>query len=60
MCYRIFRKFTKRNQREIFANYTYDKINYYFNNLIYATVLVVDPEFGERMSKKEYEGLQVE
>ena len=38
------------------------EISGYTNNIIYSIskVLVIEPEFSERMSKEEYEGLKVE
>jgi hypothetical protein len=37
-----------------------DNLVYKFYALTYDEVLVVEPAFSERMSKEEYEGLQVE
>ena len=37
-----------------------DNLVYKLYELTYDEVLVVEPEFGERMSREEYEGLKVE
>ena len=37
-----------------------DNLVYKLYELTYDEVLVVEPEFAERMSKEEYEGLKVE
>ena len=36
-----------------------DNLVYKLYELTYDAVLVVEPEFGERMSREEYEGLKV-
>lgn len=41
-------------------NYILDNLTYKLLELKYDEVLVVEPEFAERMSREEYEGLKVE
>ncbi len=37
-----------------------DNLVYKLYELTYDAVMVVEPEFGERMSREEYEGVKVE
>ena len=41
-------------------NYILDNLVYMLYELTYDEVLVVEPEFIERMSREAYEGLKVE
>jgi hypothetical protein len=53
-------KLKKSNQDSLSEEQQIDNLVYKLYNLTYAEVLIIEPEFSERMSKSAYEVLEVE
>jgi uncharacterized protein (DUF2344 family) len=53
-------KNTDKNSNIVNLEQQIDKLVYKLYELTYEEVLVVEPEFSERMSREEYEVLKVE